>query len=121
MEKNVRFGCDVMRWHVSCMLVFTLAFDALIVIRIDADFFVVGRLKGKLAAWSSFQLVMALQVRPAPYSTGDDVRKTFPVRNLRKPVKSQKIQKSLWRTNFVYQCLWINKIPVDDHPAIEVW
>lgn len=57
------------------------AFHALIVIWIDADLFVLG-IEGELAAVERLELVMALKIRPTPYSTVYNVRQSFPVRDL---------------------------------------
>lgn len=48
---------------------------------VDADLVLLG-LEGEFAVIDRPQLVVGLQVRPAPQATVDDVRKTFPVGDL---------------------------------------
>ena len=53
----------------------------LVVVGVDADLHLFGG-EGVLADLQRFQLVVRLEVRPAPDPAVDDVRKTFPVEHL---------------------------------------
>ena len=55
--------------------------DTLVVVGIDADFLVFG-VEGKLADVQGLELVVRLEVGPAPDAAVDHVGKTFAVRNL---------------------------------------
>lgn len=58
------------------------ALNALVVIGIDANF-LLFRAERELAELDRLQLVMALEIGPAPDSTVYDVRQPFAVRNLK--------------------------------------
>lgn len=53
-------------------------FDAFVVIRVDADLFLLGA-KRILTRFDRFQLVVALQIWPAPDAAVDDMWKSFSV------------------------------------------
>lgn len=53
---------------------------------VDADVFLLGA-KGELAALQGFELVVGLQVRPAPHPAVDDVGQTLPVGHLQPAVQ----------------------------------
>ena len=55
-------------------------------VRVDADVFLLGA-EGELAAIERLQLVVGLQVRPAPHPAVDDVGQTLPVGHLQPPVQ----------------------------------
>ena len=61
--------------------------DSAVVVRVDADFLVVAT-EGELAEVQRLQLVVALQVRPAPYSAVDYVRQALSVGDLEPPVQT---------------------------------
>lgn len=60
-------------------------FNSFVVIGVDADFFLFGA-KGILAHLEWFELMMGLQVRPAPHTAVDDMWEALPVRHLQPPV-----------------------------------
>lgn len=57
-----------------------------VVVRVDTDVLLLGA-EGELAALQGFQLVVGLQVRPAPHPAVDDMGKTLPVGHLQSPVQ----------------------------------
>ncbi len=64
----------------------TWSLHAPVVVGVDTDVLLLGA-KGELAALQGFQLVVGLQVRPAPHPAVDDMRQTFPVGHLQPPVQ----------------------------------
>jgi len=56
----------------------TWALDSLVVVRINAHFLLLGRV-WILTAVQSLELVVALEVRPSPDTTVDDVGQSLPV------------------------------------------
>lgn len=61
------------------------ALDSLVVVRVDANFFLLGA-EGVLAQLEGFELVVALEVGPAPHATVYDVGEAFTVRDLQPPI-----------------------------------
>jgi len=59
----------------------TWTLNTLVVVRVDADFFLFCR-ERILAAVEGFQLMVTLQVRPTPHSTVDDMRQALPMWHL---------------------------------------
>ena len=57
-----------------------------VVVGVDTDVLLLGA-EGELAALQGFQLVVRLQVRPAPHPAVDDMRQTFPVGHLQPAVQ----------------------------------
>ena len=57
----------------------------LVVVGVDADFILLG-VEGKFTVVDSPQLMVGLQVWPAPQATVDDMRKTFSVGDLETPI-----------------------------------
>lgn len=55
-------------------------------IRVDTDLLLFGA-KWKLTTVQSFELMVGLKIRPAPHSTIDDVRQTFPMGHLEPSVQ----------------------------------
>lgn len=53
-------------------LTLTWTFHTLVVVRVDADFLLLGR-EGILAALECLELMVRLQVRPAPHATVNDM------------------------------------------------
>lgn len=66
---------------VSTCSVVTWGLHASVVVRVDTDVLLLGA-KGELTAVQGFELVVGLQVRPAPDPTVDDMGETFPVGHL---------------------------------------
>jgi hypothetical protein len=58
------------------------ALDALVVVWIDADFFLLST-EWILAQLDGLKLVVGLKIRPAPDATVDDMRKAFAMRDLK--------------------------------------
>lgn len=57
-----------------------------VVVRIDADVFLLGA-EREFAALEGLELVVGLQVGPAPHSAVDDMRQTLPVGHLQPPIQ----------------------------------
>lgn len=55
-------------------------------IRVDADVLLLGA-EGELATVQGFQLVVGLQIGPAPHPAVDDVRQALPVGHLQSAVQ----------------------------------
>lgn len=66
-------------WHQNRGEYWT--FNTFVMIGVDAHFFLLGP-ERILAHLQGFELVMGLQVRPAPHAAIDDVGKAFPVGHL---------------------------------------
>jgi len=64
----------------------TGALHPLVVIRVDADLLLLGA-ERVLAHLQVLELVVGLEVRPAPHATVDDVRQAFPVGDLQPAVQ----------------------------------
>ena len=67
-------------------VVLTWCLHALVVVWVDAHLILLG-VECKLTEVDGPQLVVGLQVRPAPQAAVDDVRKAFPVGHLQAPVQ----------------------------------
>ena len=68
-----------------------------VVIRVDADVLLL-RAEGELAALEGFELVVGLQVRPAPHPAVDHMGQTLPVGHLQPPVQRPRNRHTLtWR------------------------
>lgn len=65
---------------------FTWRLHPLVMVGVDADLVLLG-VKGVLAHLDGPQLVVAVQVRPAPQPAVDDVRQALPVRHLQPAVQ----------------------------------
>ena len=64
----------------------TRRLHSLVVVRVDTHFVLLG-VEGVLAQLHRPQLVVGLQVGPAPQAAVDDVRQTFPVGNLQAAIQ----------------------------------
>lgn len=71
---------------LTAVKVYTWSLHAPVVIRVDADILLLGT-EGELAALQRLQLVMGLQVRPAPHPAVDDVGQALPVGHLQSAVQ----------------------------------
>lgn len=64
----------------------TWSLNAPVVVRVDTDVLLLGA-EGEFAALQGFQLVVRLQVGPAPHPAVDDVGQALPVGHLQPPVQ----------------------------------
>lgn len=76
------FLCAVM----TGVMTLTWTVHPLVVVRVDAHVLLLGS-KGKLAALECFELVVGLQVRPAPHTAVDDMWQPFTMRHLQSSVQ----------------------------------
>lgn len=71
---------------MTSWLALTWTVHPLVVVRVDAHVLLLGA-EGKLAALKRFELVVRLQVRPAPHAAVDDMRQPFTMRHLQSSVQ----------------------------------
>lgn len=72
--------------HLEDANVCTWSLHPPVVVGVNTDVFLLGA-EGELTALQGFQLVVGLQVGPAPHSAVDDVGQALPVGHLQPPIQ----------------------------------